>query len=518
MRHHEVILGLALTACISLMAADAVRTDAGAVRGTTTADDTMRVYKGIPYAAPPVGDLRWKSPQPVASWSDVRQTVEFAPRCAQGHIYDDMVFRDKGGSEDCLYLNVWTPAASAEGRRPVMVWIHGGGFIAGASSEPRQDGENLARKGVVVVTLNYRLGVFGFLAHPDLTKESEHKASGNYGLLDQVAALDWVHRNIAAFGGDPGNVTIFGESAGSLSVSALMASPLTRGLFQKAIGESGAFFGSTLPAKPLDQAEHTGVEFAKSMGTDSIAALRAKSTEEILQASLKPHPFRFSADLDGYFLPEAVSAIYASGKQAHVPLLAGWNADEGSYHQILEKDPPTPENFAKHIHALYPGKADALLKLYPATTEAEVKRAGSDLAGARFIAFGTWKWIDVHTATGGSPVYRYEFDQAPPPAVGDKGESRGAYHSAEIEFVFGALPSKNLPWNADDAKLSDLMGMYWTNFAKIGNPNGQGLPEWPIYNADGHYDVMHLVDGNSVAAPDAHRARYEFLDSLSGRK
>ena len=518
MRHHEVILGLAMTAGISLVAADTIRTDAGAVQGITTADGTIRVYKGIPYAAPPVGDLRWKPPQPVTSWSDTRPALEFAPRCAQGHIYDDMVFRDKGGSEDCLYLNVWTPAASPEGRLPVMVWIHGGGFIAGASSEPRQDGENLARKGVVVVTLNYRLGVFGFLAHPDLTRESEHKASGNYGLLDQVAALDWVHRNIAAFGGDPGNVTIFGESAGSLSVSALMASPLTRGLFQKAIGESGAFFGSTLPAKPLEPAEQTGVDFAKSMGADSIAALRAKSTEEVLQASLKPHPFRFSADLDGYFLPEAVSAIYASGKQAHVPLLAGWNADEGSYHQILEKDPPTPENFAKHVHALYGDKADALLILYRGATEDEVKRAGSDLAGARFIAFGTWKWIDMHTATGGSPVYRYEFDQAPPMAAGDKGESRGAYHSAEIEFVFGALPSKNLPWSPDDMKLSDLMGNYWCNFAKTGNPNGPGLPEWPVYNADGRYEVMHLVDGNSVAAPDAHRAQYEFLDSLNGGK
>jgi para-nitrobenzyl esterase len=260
------------------------------------------------------------------------------------------------------------------------------------------------------------------------------------------------------------------------------------------------------------------VDFAKSMGADSIAALRAKSTEEVLQASLKPHPFRFSADLDGYFLPEAVSWIYASGKQAHVPLLAGWNADEGSYHQILEKDPPTPENFAKHVHALYGDKADALLILYRGATEDEVKRAGSDLAGARFIAFGTWKWIDMHTATGGSPVYRYEFDQAPPMAAGDKGESRGAYHSAEIEFVFGALPSKNLPWSPDDMKLSDLMGNYWCNFAKTGNPNGPGLPEWPVYNADGRYEVMHLVDGNSVAAPDAHRAQYEFLDSLNGGK
>jgi para-nitrobenzyl esterase len=514
-KHHEVLFGLAMTLALPLMAADQVRTDAGIVEGTASADAKIRVFKGIPYAAPPVGALRWRAPQPVAVWDAARRTVEFAPRCMQGRIFDDMVFRDKGVSEDCLYLNVWTPAPSAEARLPVMVWIHGGGFVAGASSEPRQDGENLARNGVVVVTMNYRLGAFGFLAHPDLTKESEHKASGDYGLLDQVAALEWVHRNIAAFGGDPGNVTIFGESAGSLSVSALMASPLTRGLFEKAIGESGAFFGPTLPAKPLAQAEASGLEFAKSMKADSIASLRARTADEILQASLKPHPYRFATDIDGYLLPEPVSAIYASGRQAQVPLLAGWNADEGSYHQILEKDRSTPDNFTKHVRELYGDKADALLRLYPAATQDEVKRAAGDLAGDRFIAFGTWKWIEMHTATGGSPVYRYEFDEAPPMAVGDQSESRGAYHSAEIEFVFGALPSKKLPWSPAAMQLSDLMGRYWTNFARTGNPNGEGLPEWRVYNANSHFEVMHLSHGTSVAAPDGHRARYEFLDLLT---
>jgi para-nitrobenzyl esterase len=368
----------------------------------------------------------------------------------------------------------------------------------------------------VVVTLNYRLGVFGFLAHPELTKESDHKASGNYGLLDQVAALAWVHRNIAAFGGDPGSVTVFGESAGSLSVSALMASPLAQGLFQRAIGESGAFFGATLPARPLAQAEQTGVEFAKSLGAESIDALRAKPADEILQASLKPHPFRFSPDVDGYFLPEPVSAIYASGKQTHVPLLAGWNADEGGYQGIFEKDKPTAENFAKRVRALYGDSADAVLKLYPAASDDEAKRAAGDLAGDRFISFGTWKWMEMHTATGKSSVFRYEFDQAPPLAVGDKGESRGAYHSAEIEFVFGALPSKNLPWRPEDTRLSDLMSTYWTNFAKTGDPNGKGLPRWPAYCACSQFQVMHF-SGNSGAAGDAHRARYEFLDSLAAK-
>jgi para-nitrobenzyl esterase len=453
----------------------------------------------------------------VAKWTDVRKAVEFAPRCMQGHIFDDMVFRDKGGSEDCLYLNVWTPAADADAHLAVMVWVHGGGFVAGASSEPRQDGENLARKGVVVVSMNYRLGVFGFLAHQELTRESAHNASGNYGLLDQTAALDWVRRNIGYFGGDPEKVTVFGESAGSLSVSALMASPLAQGLFARAIGESGAFFGSTLEAKPLAVAEFGGAEFVKSLGAGSIRELRAKSADEILQATLPPHTARFSPDIDGYFLPTSVSSIYESGRQCSVPLLAGWNADEGGYQGIFEKDKPTAKNFARHVRALYGKKADALLNLYPAGTDDEAKRSAGDLAGDRFIAFGTWKWMEMHKATGESPVFRYEFDEAPPLAAGDKGESRGAYHSAEIEFVFGALASKNLPWKPEDTKLSDLMATYWSNFAKTGDPNGEGLPKWPAYGADSHFAVMHL-SGNSAAEPDAHRQRYQFLDSLGAGK
>ena len=262
----------------------------------------------------------------------------------QGRIFADMVFRDSGPNENCLYLNVWTPATSADARLPVMVWIYGGGFAAGAGSEPRQDGENLARKGVVVVNFNYRLSIFGFFSLPELTKESEHHASGNYGLLDQVAALEWVRRNIGAFGGDAGNITIFGESAGSFSVSALMASPRSRDLIQKAIGESGAFFGKTLVAKSLSDSEKADAKSARdAFGTDSLKALREKPADELLQASLK-EKIRFVPNVDGYFLPETAGAIYASGKQAHVPLLAGWNADEGSYRSIFKDQPPTAQN------------------------------------------------------------------------------------------------------------------------------------------------------------------------------
>lgn len=248
---------------LSVVAAGQVRTESGAVEGATSADGKIQIFKGIPFAAPPVGPLRWKEPQPVAPWQGVRKATDFGPRCMQGNVFGDMAFRDSGPSEDCLHLNVWTPKTSASAKLPVMVWIYGGGFQAGATSEGRQDGENLAHKGVVVVSMNYRLGVFGFFSHPELTKESPHHASGNYGLLDQAAALEWVHKNIAAFGGDPDNVTIFGESAGSFSVCAQMASPHSKNLIAKAIGESGAFFGRTLTAKSLADSEKAGVEFAQ---------------------------------------------------------------------------------------------------------------------------------------------------------------------------------------------------------------------------------------------------------------
>ncbi len=507
------VFALAIMLAAPLAAADQVTTDKGVVEGTASADAKIRIFKGIPFAAPPVGALRWKAPQPAASWTGVRKTAEFGARCMQGRIFNDMIFRDAGPSEDCLYLNVWTPAASSKQRLPVMVWIYGGGFAAGAASEPRQDGENLARKGVVVVSMNYRLGVFGFFVHPELAQESGHGSSGNYGLLDQVAALEWVRKNIAAFGGNPGNVTIFGESAGSFSVSALMASPLTQGLFHRAIGESGAFFSTTLDLKPLAKAEADDAKFAEALGAPSIEALRAKPADEVLKAALKQgQAVRFSANVDGYFLPETAYAIYASGKQSKIPLLAGWNADEGNFRAIFKGNPPTAENFVKHARELYGDKADAFLKLYPAATDEQAKRSARDLAGDQFIGFSTWKWLEMQSATGNSPEYRYEFDQAPPTPAG--AESRGAYHSAEIEFVFGALASKDLPWRPEDWKLSDLMSSYWSNFARTGDPNGPGLPKWPVYEAKGQYPVMHL-SASPNAAPDEHRGRYEFLDALS---
>ncbi|MGD0360580.1 MAG: carboxylesterase family protein [Bryobacteraceae bacterium] len=514
--HPKMILFCLAAATAAAGVPDTVKIDGGGrVKGTV--NKGVASFKGIPFAAPPVGALRWKAPQAAAPWKGVREAVEFGPRCMQGSIYNDMVFRDKGPSEDCLYLNVWTPAASAKAHLPVMVWIYGGGFGAGAASEPRQDGENLARKGVVVVSMNYRLNVFGFFTHAELAKESDRNASGNYGLLDQVAALSWVHKNIAGFGGDPGAVTIFGESAGSFSVSALMASPLAQGLFQRAIGESGAFFSTVLDLKPLAQTEAADAKFAEGIGTHSLADLRAKPAADLLTAAITQKDIWFAPNIDGYFLPQSVREIFASGKQSHVPLLAGWNHDEGGYGGIFEKDAPTAANFVAYAHKHFGDKADEFLKLYPADSDEQAKRSAQDLAGDQFIAFSTWKWLEMQGATGGAPLYRYEFDDAPPAPVNppaDGGNApRGAYHSAEIEFVFGVLASKNLPWRPEDRALSDLMSSYWSNFAKTGDPNGTGLPGWPAYNSQGRYPVMHL-DAKSHEAPDDHRERYEFLDKL----
>jgi len=510
-RHVARTLALTLLVSASALAAERVRTDRGVVEGTMSADGRVAIYRGIPFAAPPVGNLRWKDPQPVAKWKGVRKATEFGARCMQGHVFGDMVFRDNGPSEDCLYLNVWTAAASPKAHLPVMVWIYGGGFVAGSASEPRQDGEKLAQKGVVVVSFNYRLGVFGFFTSAELAQESGHNASGNYGLLDQVAALEWVHRNIAAFGGDPKQVTIFGESAGSFSVSALMASPLSRGLFQRAIGESGAFFSTTLNTKTLADSEAAGAKFAESIGAPTLAELRAKPADGVLAAASKGgNAFRFGPNIDGYFLPEDVRAIYAAGNQAHVPLLAGWNRDEVGF------PPTTPEKFKEQARKMYGDKADDLLKVFPADTEEQARQSAHDLGRDQFIAYSTWKWIQMQGTV--APVYNYEFDDAPPqPAPATPSNNPApplpAYHSAEIEFVFEALPSKNLPWRPEDEKLSDLMSSYWSNFAKTGNPNGPGLPEWPAYSAGADYPVMHL-SFTPHAAPEEQREQFVFLDTV----
>jgi para-nitrobenzyl esterase len=519
MNPHRLIRTLCLALFPVLLSAQPIsyvqlKTADGILEGVVSGDGLVRTFKGIPYAAPPVGPLRWKPPQPVVPWTGVRKAADYGPRPMQGRIYDDMVFHDAGPSEDCLYLNMWMPGKPATDKLPVMVWIFGGGLMAGSSSEPRQDAGNLSKKGVLVVSMNYRLGIFGFFAHPGLSKESDYHGSGNYGFMDQVAALQWVHDNIAAFGGDPDNVTIFGESAGSFSVSALMASPLARGLFHRAIGESGALLGSrTVPT--LAQAEAAGVKFAQAAyGTSSLAALRAKPAQEVLEATLKEPRPHFGANLDGHFLPENPNTVYATGGQSHVPLLAGWNRDEGGYKTLFEKDEPTLANYAVRAQARFGDNAGAFLKAYAATTDAGAKRAAQDFGGDLSIAYSTWKWLDLQVLTGGSPVYRYEFDQPLPLAPDAKpGAEPVVPHASDIEFVFRVLSSRHLPWRPEDHEVSELMSSYWTNFAKTGNPNGPGLPEWPQYRAGDGYQVMHLKT-QAAAAPDTHRARYELLDQL----
>jgi para-nitrobenzyl esterase len=489
------------------------QTAEGTVEGVVSADDQVRTFKGIPYAAPPVGPLRWKPPQPVAPWAGVRRTVDYGPRPMQGRIYGDMVFHDAGPSEDCLYLNLWRPEHAA-GKLPVMVWIFGGGFAAGSTSEPRQDGGNLCKKGVLVVSLNYRLGVFGFLALPELSRESTYGGSGNYGLMDQVAGLAWVRRNIAAFGGDPDNVTIFGESAGSFSVSALVNSPLARGLFHRAIGESGAFFADHGRLLTLAEAEASGQSFAAEVGKPTLAALRAASAAELIAAAVR-HPVEmFWPDIDGHYLDRDCAATTAAGQQAPVALLAGWNRDEQGFGDYFKGAAPTLAHYVAIAQAKFGARAAEFLQAYAATTDAEARRAAQDFQGDQFIAYGTWRWLELHRASSGQPAYRYEFDQPLPlPADAKPGTEATASHSWEIEYVFRVLSSKHLPWRPEDRAVSEQMSSYWTNFARTGDPNGPGLPFWPVYRRGDGDPVMHL-SAASRAEPDRRRARAAFIASL----
>ena len=523
------LMGVLVALCASrALADDQVKTQSGVVEGVAASSPGVRVFRGIPFAVPPVGALRWKAPQPVKPWKGVRKATEFGPRCMQAPIYSDMIFRDRAGmpmSEDCLYLNVWTPAKSAKDGLAVMVWFYGGGFQAGSSSEPRYDGENFAAKGIIVVSVNYRLGIFGFLSHPELTKESREHASGDYGLMDQIAGLRWVKKNIAAFGGDPEKVTIAGESAGSLSVSALMASPLSKGLIRGAIGESGAFFGHP-PAgsamQPLSETEKTGTKFAESIGAKDLSALRAKNAEDLLAASQKDPSARFWPSVDGYVLPQDVAAIFAEGKQSHVPLLAGWNAQEASWAVVYAKEKPTAQTFPEQMHARFNDRAAEVLKLYPASSDEEARKSAIALASDLFIVYITWEWLEQQNKTGQATVYGYVFDRTPPVSPdmkvnGVSPKELGARHACEIEYVFGALKSQPNPWEPLDFKISDAMASYWANFTKTGDPNGPGLAKWPAYDGAGHFEMMHF--GEEIqAAPQEHRDRYEFWSGAAADK
>lgn len=508
-------------------------TDLGIIEGNYDTKTGIQTYFGVPFAQPPVGNLRWKEPQPLAPWQGVKQTKHFGPRPMQPPVFGDMNFRSNGMSEDCLYLNVWTPAKRNTKNLPVLVYFYGGGNVAGDASEPRYDGESMAKKGIVVITCNYRLNVFGNFAHPELSAESKHKSSGNYGYFDQLAALQWVNKNIASFGGDPNHVTIAGESAGSVAVSYQMSSPLSKGLVHAAIGESGAGIPPTMAPVPLVEAEKAGKEFAESQGVKSLKALRALSTRDVYDMYVESKRFGFPVVLDGYFLPKQLNEIFTAKEQAQIPLLVGWNSAEISGSAFMQGKPYITENFKERVKKDFPNHVDEMLKAYPGMTEKEVELSATALASDRFIAFATWKWFDLHRKNSNAPVYRYLYSKLRPPLV-DQTLSAGlaggtvkktnntplppavgAPHACEIEYCMGNLHlMKEYAWTTDDFLVSETMSNYFANFIKTYNPNGKGLPTWmPAEKNDATPPVM-IIDVKSRIEKALDDKRYEVLDKI----
>lgn len=507
----------------------------GTIEGLYDTKTGIQKYFGIPFAKPPIGELRWKAPQAVDNWSGVKETKEFGPRPVQRLVFGDMNSRSNGVSEDCLYLNVWTPASRNTENLPVLVYFFGGGFVAGDGSEPRYDGENMAKEGIVVVTINYRLGIFGFLAHPELRAEAPYKASGNYGLLDQTLALQWVQENIAAFGGDPKKVTIAGESAGSISVSYQMASPLSKNLIAAAIGESGAGITALAPT-PLKEAEQVGVEFLEKFGIKSIAEARKLPTRDLYEMYNESGRFGFPVVQDGYLIPKSLTDIFNAKEQAQVPLLLGWNTQENPGMAFMQGLPYTKENFITKVKQAYPNDFEEVLKLYAHETDEQVAYSAMDLAGDRFISYSTWKWFDLHRKNSDQPVYRYLYAKLRPPLVDQSletglagGTSRrtentpprpkdlGAPHAAEIEYAMGNLDRiKEFAWTADDYKASETMFKYFANFIKTHNPNGEGLPEWSKATANEENPPVMVIDTASKEIKAQNDARYKFHDRFYG--
>jgi para-nitrobenzyl esterase len=489
---------------------DPVRLDSGPVSGVAGSSPEVVVYKGIPFAAPPVGSLRWRAPEAPAHWQGVRNAAEFGSICMQAS-----GGRGAAGSagpkpsEDCLYLNVWTGAKSAGEKRPVLVWLHPGGFTSGSGSAPGFDGENLAKKGLVVVTVNYRLAIFGFFSHPELTEESDRHASGNYGLMDQVAALEWVQKNIALFGGDPRRVTIDGDSAGAMSVGDLMISPQAKGLFERAIAESGGPGGLSInPMRKLADAEQAGLKTAESLGAHNLTALRAKPAEEILKNARGGFPI-----VDGWFLPDDPGTIFAEGKQNDVPLLVGSNKDEGTF--FLEKGPA--ERFLENSRRRFGDLADTFLKLYPAGSDDE--SFASQLAGFRDeLAWVMRQWAALQSKTGKSKAYLYYFTHEPPAAQASPrgGRGTGATHGAEAPYVFENLAPPR-PWTDLDRQLADTISSYWVNFATTGDPNGKGLPRWPAF--DEKKSDRPLVLGDKIEVGSApNQSQLAFYQAVYDRQ
>lgn len=478
----------------------------GLVEGSTTPDGMVASFKGIPFAAPPLGELRWKAPQPVANWSGSRDCTRFGPSAMQAtpapfFVWSEEFLIPKAPiSEDCLYLNVWSPtAAIAKEKLPVIVWVHGGGFTSGGGACPIYDGEGMARKGVVFVSINYRVGIFGFFAHPELSRESGHGASGNYAFLDMVAALQWVQQNIAAFGGDPGRVTIAGQSAGSFAVNALVASPLAKGLFHRAIGQSGGMFGDR--ALSLPAASLAGLDFMKKMGKTSLSELRQLSADSLL-----PHTGSHNSPVqDGYVLPKEVHAIFAEGQQNDVPTLTGWNRDEG----FIFGKTMTAEEWRADAVAKYGGLAEEFLRAFPASDDAVAKQSQKHFFKHMAFAWQNYTWAKLQAEKGKQKAWLYRFDRVPPGRP-DLAE-HGAFHSAEIAYALHSLPMWNRPWEPTDQLLMEQMSGYWANFAATGDPNGPGLPRWEAYHPAAH-NIMVLGEKTGVRT-GLEQAEFSVLDT-----
>ena len=530
----KLFITLAMILTVGTMAAQdpQVKTQAGIVEGID--ESGVKVFKGVPFAAPPIGDLRWKAPQPLESWDGVKETKEYGPDPMQLPIFGDMCFGPSGMSEDCLYLNIWTPAKTMDEKLPVFIYFNGGGLLAGSGSEPRYAGMSYARNGIVAITANYREGYFGFFAHPELSAETDYKGSGNYGYMDQSAAIQWVKDNIAAFGGDPDHITIMGESAGSFSVSAQMASPLSRDNIAQAMGSSGAILGA--PWQTLAEAEEAGLAVMKQAGCNSLAEMRALTAEEFLQKA--PMTMMPTGNIDNYFMPEQPVEIFKKGEQAKVPCLIGNNSAEVPVAIMSGYNSPVSLDAVKAGLKGWLKTADddvieELLQLYGINSEADLwTQAGYQLGGDGFLVYATWKWMDLQQSTSDKPVYRYMYGKVRPDLVDQNRESAlaggtvekteetpkappapGAVHSADIEYQMGNLPtSPQYAWTADDYYVSEIFQSFFMNFVKTGDPNGLGLPQWDPINGEEVPPVM-IIDMKSYQNRDANmQARYKLLD------
>ncbi|MBQ6745628.1 MAG: carboxylesterase family protein [Bacteroidaceae bacterium] len=532
------VVAMMMTACAQKTEVTLqVKTQAGVVEGI--AEDGIKKFLGVPFAAAPVGDLRWKAPQPVETWEGVREAKTFGNDPMQPRVFGDMNFRGAATSEDCLYLNIWTPANYTDEALPILIYFNGGGLMAGSGSEPRYDGTAIAQLGVIGVTANYREGVFGFFAHPELTAEASYKGSGNYGFLDQAAAIQWVKDNIAAFGGDPNRINIVGESAGSFSTSLLMCSPLSKGNLAGVMGSSGA---EVLPYGAVAQADadEAGVKLLASVGLNSLADARALSADS-LQKLLPPRGMA-NVVLDGYFMKESADDVFKKGEQAQVPLLVGWNSQEGTPASALRGQEQTLANYKKAMTATFGDMTDEIFEAYGLLTDADLFSIKSlNLAGDLFTGFPTWKWADYHAKTSQQPVYRYKY-MHPRPQVSAKMGNRvgalaggvremteeekkamaerpkfptGAVHSADIEYAMGTLDTNEFyDWQPEDYAISKLFLTYYANFCKYGNPNGEGLPQWTPINGQEVAPVMYIDVESGEKADAAMENAYRTLEKF----